>query len=531
MPCSASTCWPTDVRRIVAVDVPAHAVDAIARRADVVADVVGPDGLADALVAPALAVVAAADGGADLARMAQRAAPGTTVLFVAAGLSEKAALDATLAVTPGIGRRTRSFAGAGPDTVDAIAEEIAWTRRRAAHRQTIASVRRTVTDLLAAPPEAASRYLGQLFDHAPIGILVAEPNGVIRAANPRSAAVIGRHPRDAAGSRFSALFSGSDAALAEDLVHDCVTSGGPAVEMLTRTGTDGTPQHLEVTVAAVDPEVPSLGVIILLHDESARIHALESAEHARHEAEAAAGRYAELSRTLQQSLLPPDLPDIAGAELAARYHAAGDGTIVGGDFYDVVCLADGRWCILLGDVSGKGVGAAALTSLARYCLRTAALTTSSVGELVGTLNTVLGDYARGERFCTLAAVLVDAEGGIEVALAGHPAPTVIRGDGSLEAIGDPAPPVGLFDRLEVTGVGTVLHDGDSIVITSDGVTEARTPAGDFVPDLLDRVLPTVAGRGAEAIADAVDAAVLAVERSRTRDDVAIVVLSRGRASG
>ncbi|MGI8759634.1 MAG: GAF domain-containing SpoIIE family protein phosphatase, partial [Acidimicrobiales bacterium] len=82
-------------------------------------------------------------------------------------------------------------------------------------------------------------------------------------------------------------------------------------------------------------------------------------------------RFATLARTLQESLLPPDLPDVRGVELAARYHPAGAGTDVGGDFYDVFRIGRDRWGIVVGDVCGKGAEAARSTALARYTVRAA----------------------------------------------------------------------------------------------------------------------------------------------------------------
>ena len=81
---------------------------------------------------------------------------------------------------------------------------------------------------------------------------------------------------------------------------------------------------------------------------------------------------AQIARTLQDSLLPPQLPTIPGVEVAARYVAAGEGIEVGGDFYDLFDLGTGDWSVVMGDVCGKGADAAALTALARYTLRATA---------------------------------------------------------------------------------------------------------------------------------------------------------------
>ena len=115
----------------------------------------------------------------------------------------------------------------------------------------------------------------------------------------------------------------------------------------------------------------------------------------------------EVAQTLQRSLLPPHLPSIAGLELAQRYHSMGD-VEVGGDFFDVFPAGDGRWGVVMGDVCGKGVGAAALTALARYTVRAGAIEGEPAGVL-RLLNRAILDAEVGERFCTLAHAKVEAD--------------------------------------------------------------------------------------------------------------------------
>ena len=131
-----------------------------------------------------------------------------------------------------------------------------------------------------------------------------------------------------------------------------------------------------------------------------------------------------IAQTLQRSLLPPALPDIEGLELAARYRAAGEQNEVGGDFYDAFRAADGVWTLVIGDVSGKGPEAAALTSLTRHTLRAAALREMNPRENLELLNEALWSQPDADgRFCTVlyARVRPRADGGAEVTLAtgGH----------------------------------------------------------------------------------------------------------------
>ena len=233
----------------------------------------------------------------------------------------------------------------------------------------------------------------------------------------------------------------------------------------------------------------------------------------------------EVAQTLQRSLLPPHLPDIPGLELAQRYHSMGD-VEVGGDFFDVFPASDGRWGVVMGDVCGKGVGAAALTALARYTVRAGAIEGEPAGVL-RLLNRAILDADVGERFCTLAHAKVEAIGGqVQVVLAcgGHPLPLLLTAAGEVRSVGTPGTAIGLFEDIEVTEVDLLLAPGDALALYTDGFTEARSPDGAFDPDLLARALSGAVGLDAEGIAEVLDREVLAFEAGRQRDDMALLVL-------
>jgi PAS domain S-box-containing protein len=234
----------------------------------------------------------------------------------------------------------------------------------------------------------------------------------------------------------------------------------------------------------------------------------------------------EVAQTLQRSLLPPHLPRIPGLELAQRYHSLGD-VEVGGDFFDVFPAGDGRWGVVIGDVCGKGVAAAALTALARYTVRAGAIDEGEASEVLRLLNRAILDSDIGERFCTIAYTTVEpVDGGARLILAcgGHPLPLLLTRDGEVRAVGVPGSAIGLFEEVELTEVEVVLGEGDALVLFTDGFIEARSPEGAFDPELLARALATAAGRSAEGIAEVVDAAVLAFEAGRQRDDMALLIL-------
>jgi sigma-B regulation protein RsbU (phosphoserine phosphatase) len=241
------------------------------------------------------------------------------------------------------------------------------------------------------------------------------------------------------------------------------------------------------------------------------------------------GQAERTARALQESLLPPELPRIAGAKLAALYEPA-DAEVVGGDFYDAFELADGACVLTVGDVSGKGASAAALTALARHTLRSASLSTGSPGEMLRVLNRAMF-IDRGEieieRFCTALVVSARAAGGgldLAAASAGHPAALIRRRDESTTWLEAAGPPAGWFlgaEHRESTGR---LERGDAIVLCTDGIIEARTGSGMLGPDGLERAVGAApAGAGAADLIEALHA-LIASDGIEFRDDIAILIL-------
>ncbi|MEX0790853.1 MAG: SpoIIE family protein phosphatase [Actinomycetota bacterium] len=182
--------------------------------------------------------------------------------------------------------------------------------------------------------------------------------------------------------------------------------------------------------------------------------------------------YAERSRAaavLSRSLVPAELPEVPGLDLHAFIRPAASG--VGGDFYDVVSLADGRTLLLIADVSGKGPEAAALTAMARYTLTTLARYHASPAELLSAVNETLVDQLPDGRFCTLACgAFGPSPNGIRitVAVAGHPKPIILRASGEVENFGQTGFPLGIFYRLDPTEQDVVLGPGDSFLLVTDG---------------------------------------------------------------
>jgi sigma-B regulation protein RsbU (phosphoserine phosphatase) len=208
----------------------------------------------------------------------------------------------------------------------------------------------------------------------------------------------------------------------------------------------------------------------------------EAAEEARRQAEADRTRLQEALAVLQQSLLPDTLPPVPGVQTAAHYHTASPDRL-GGDFYDVFPLDGKRFGFFLGDVCGKGPQAAALTSLTRYTLRAAALHDPDPVSALTILNTALHERYAGSgdpRYCTavFGTLEPDPETGqltVHLAAGGHPPVIVARADGTADFLPTPGGLlVGILPSARFAAARTVLGPGDTLLLYTDGLTEART---------------------------------------------------------
>ncbi|HET9671953.1 MAG TPA: PAS domain S-box protein [Actinomycetota bacterium] len=234
-----------------------------------------------------------------------------------------------------------------------------------------------------------------------------------------------------------------------------------------------------------------------------------------------------IARTLQQSLLPPDLPEIDGVDLAARYRPSGEGVDVGGDFYDAFEIGDGEWTVALGDVCGKGPDAAALMGMVRHTIRAAAIRERAPSRVLGTVNAAVRRQTDDAQFCTAVAVRLRPQADrvtAWVAVAGHPPPLLVRSDGSTSWVGPTGALLGVFEDAEVSDAELTLARGDVLVLYTDGVTEVRDAEGELGEGGLAAAVEGAAGRTAFEIADAIEGAVRAKAPDEPRDDIAILVV-------
>ncbi|HSL10150.1 MAG TPA: SpoIIE family protein phosphatase [Actinomycetota bacterium] len=231
-------------------------------------------------------------------------------------------------------------------------------------------------------------------------------------------------------------------------------------------------------------------------------------------------------RALQQRLLPRSLPSIPGVEVAARYLPAQEDMVVGGDFYDLFEMNDGNWKAVIGDVSGKGVDAAALMGFVRFTMRAVSRDDTRPSDALRKLNGAFRDEIGDETtFCTAAVTRIHPHDGgarLTIAVAGHPLPYAIRADGTVEPAGRTGALLGFLDEIDVTDSVLDLHPGDSLLLLTDGVLEcSRDP--DWSDVTIPELLSLTAGMRPTTLVDLVEGTVAQVE-DRRADDIALLAL-------
>ncbi|MBD0734928.1 PP2C family protein-serine/threonine phosphatase [Streptomyces sp. CBMA29] len=243
---------------------------------------------------------------------------------------------------------------------------------------------------------------------------------------------------------------------------------------------------------------------------------------------------AELARTLQESLLPPSLPEVPGLDVAAL-HLPADATRaeVLGDFYDLFRTRGANWCAVLGDVCGKGVEAAKVTALARYTVRTEATQHSRPTAVLRRLHQALFDQKISNRFLTAALVTfkVTADGHLSgrYASAGHPPALIRRADGTVEVLLAPGTMLTTSlspGQVRLSETAFTLRPGDALLLYSDGITEARTRRRGplFGEDRLATALSATTAMDAHATLAHLRDLVLAYTGDYAVDDTALLLL-------
>ncbi|HZD60576.1 MAG TPA: GAF domain-containing protein [Anaerolineae bacterium] len=234
-----------------------------------------------------------------------------------------------------------------------------------------------------------------------------------------------------------------------------------------------------------------------------------------------------ISESLQKSMLPAYVPSIPGIQIGVRYASATEEAVVGGDFYDIYDI-DGKYALVIGDVSGKGIEAAASTSMMKYILRSYLYLDPSPSSALTEANKFVRRQAERAVFITVFCAVYDPKlGTMTFSNAGHPYPCLfnqILKTCTVLTTQDPA--IGIFEDYDYSENTVVIHPGNLVVSYTDGVIEARSN-GEFFGE--ERLVDTLLGNlelPAQKIADFILNATLEFSHGRLTDDIAILVVKR-----
>ena len=232
----------------------------------------------------------------------------------------------------------------------------------------------------------------------------------------------------------------------------------------------------------------------------------------------------DFSETMQRSLLPSALPDVGGIEVGHVYQSAAQ-VDVGGDVYDFLHLDDGRLAVILGDVTGKGIQAAADMAMAKFSFRALARMHPEPSDFLAAANEVVVDEIETGKFITMLYVLLDPESStVACASAGHPAARVVTPGGQVGELGGHGLALGIDTDQEYEVARDELPPGTTVVLYTDGVIEARRDGELYGEERLDDLLRRRAELGAQELAEAVLADCKSFAGGELSDDCAVVCL-------
>jgi serine phosphatase RsbU (regulator of sigma subunit) len=237
-------------------------------------------------------------------------------------------------------------------------------------------------------------------------------------------------------------------------------------------------------------------------------------------------QHKDFADAMQRSLLPREGPSLPGIDLGDVY-ASSARVDVGGDVYDFLALEDGRLAVVLGDVTGHGVDAAADMAMAKFVFRSLAREHSEPSEFLAAANDIVcGEIASG-KFITMLYLTIDPRtGGLACASAGHPGPRVVLPDGTVQGLESHGLALGIEPDQTYPEAEQVLPAGAAVVLYTDGVVEVRRDGELFGVERLDAALRERRDLPARELAEAVLEQCRAFGRGELLDDCAIVVIKR-----
>lgn len=363
------------------------------------------------------------------------------------------------------------------------------------------------------------------YEHAACGLLTTAGDGSILVVNQTLLSWIGAERSDLVGRRtFADLLTGGGRIYhethfapmlamqgsAREIAFDLVSTDGRRLPVLVNARTGLRDEHRVIEIAVFDATERRMY-------ERELLAAKERAE--RTEAHAQV-----LARTLQNTLLPNQIPTIPGLDVAGAYLPAGAGHEIGGDFYDVFQIDPDDWVIALGDVEGKGVDAAVVTALVRHTIRAASVEHEPSGALRIANEVLLRDDAR--RYCTAVVLRFRRTNGrwrVTVSCGGHPLP-IRASNHEAEMVGRPGTLLGVLGDVEFHDVDIQLDESTVLVAYTDGVSEARRGHELFGDERIIQLVREASDDSADDVLDSVVSAALAFGGSPNQDDIAAIAI-------
>lgn len=365
----------------------------------------------------------------------------------------------------------------------------------------------------------------KIVDRIPDSVLVLDAAGRVVDVNPAALGLLQLPPRRVTGRPVLELLPALTPLVAAGAIG--AVSGSCVISVPGRSAVD-----LAVTVSPLpDERHTPTGHLLVLRDVTSQ-HDVE-----RRLRDLVAERTATIA-VLQRGLYPQRVPEVPGADVAALLSPAEAETNVGGDFVDIRASGTNRWTLIVGDVVGKGAGAATLTALARHT--TLALTSLGwppsrvLAEVSAAIaaDEPAGDGLSDPRFCTMVLATLepgcDDEGrgaDVVLSLGGHPRPLLLTADGQVTEVGIPGTLLGVVDEPELHDVRLRLRPGEALLLFTDGVTEARRGHEVLGEERLVRLVQGLHGATAREMVNRVVSRVRSFSgEDDPRDDVAVLAL-------
>ncbi len=231
-----------------------------------------------------------------------------------------------------------------------------------------------------------------------------------------------------------------------------------------------------------------------------------------------------ISETLQASMLRVER-DIPGIDSAYAYRSATELARIGGDFFDLFSVNDGRVAFVIGDVAGKGLSAAALTQIAKNTIRSFAYELREPKAVMEAANRAIGHQVSESRFITAVYGLMDPSTGlVEAVCAGHPLPLACDSSGCIEQPGVRNPPLGVFPEFPYESFTIELARNSRLVMFSDGLLDARRSGEFFGESRVDELIDSLGDADPHVVADTLLKTAVGFSEGHPADDIAILVL-------